>query len=128
MPKIVRLYKSPKTNKKFRVSFENGKYVDFGADGYSDYTIHEDPMRMRSYVSRHGGEILDKIKNQKDKNIVHKDMLSVSESSSENWTESGIYTAGFWSRWLLWSEPSLNEAKKHISASYDIKFTAKQKK
>jgi hypothetical protein len=135
MPKIVRLYKSPKTNKKFRVSFENGKYVDFGADGYSDYTIHEDPMRMRSYVSRHGGKIPDETKNETNKNTVHKDMLSVSESNSENWThkptkesESGIYTAGFWSRWLLWSKPSLNEAKKHMSASYDIKFIAKRKK
>ena len=101
MPQSVRLYKSPKTNKKFRVSFENGKYVDFGADGYSDYTLHKDPMRMRSYVSRHGGEIPDKIKSHKDKNIVHRGMLSVSKSSSEDWKKSGIYTAGFWSRWLL---------------------------
>jgi hypothetical protein len=123
MLKRVSLFKSPKTNKKYRVSFENGKHVDFGADGYSDYTIHKDPMRMRSYVSRHGGDIPDKIKNQKNKNKVHTGMLSVSESSSEDWTkESGIYTAGFWARWLLWSEPSLNEAKKRISASYDIKF------
>jgi hypothetical protein len=25
----------------------------------------------------------------------------------EKWGRSGQYTAGFWSRWLLWSRPSL---------------------
>ena len=34
----VRLKKSPRFDKKFRVTFENGKIVDFGARGYSDYT------------------------------------------------------------------------------------------
>ena len=34
----VRLKKSPRIDKKFRVTFENGKIVDFGARGYSDYT------------------------------------------------------------------------------------------
>ena len=46
----VRLKKSPRFDKKFRVTFENGKIVDFGARGYSDYTIHKNPIRMRSYV------------------------------------------------------------------------------
>ena len=33
----------------------------------------------------------------------------------ENWTNSGINTAGFWFRWLLWKKPT-------IKASYeDIK-------
>ena len=47
----VRLKKSPRFDKKFRVTFENGKIVDFGARGYSDYTIHKNPIRMRSYVT-----------------------------------------------------------------------------
>lgn len=25
----------------------------------------------------------------------------------ENWTKSGIDTAGFWSRWVLWNKPTL---------------------
>ena len=29
----VRLKKSPRIDKKFRVTFENGKIVDFGAEG-----------------------------------------------------------------------------------------------
>jgi hypothetical protein len=30
----------------------------------------------------------------------------------ENWSKSGKFTAGFWSRWLLWSKPSFKEALK----------------
>ena len=44
----VRLQKSPLFNKKYRVTFENGRVVDFGAKGYSDYTKHGNPLRMRS--------------------------------------------------------------------------------
>ena len=118
----VSLTKSPRSKKKFRVTFENGKYIDFGGEGYSDYTIHKDPMRMRSYVSRHGGVILKKLKQQSNKNVVHTNMLLINHSITENWKKSGIDTAGFWSRWLLWSFPSLNGAKKHISDTYNVAF------
>ena len=83
----VLLQKSPKKDKKFRVTLEDGKKVDFGGKGYSDFTIHKDPERMKRYLSRHG-------------------------RGNETWTKDGRDTAGFWSRWLLWSKPSLEEAKK----------------
>lgn len=92
----VNLKKSPNPLKKFRVTFENGKHVDFGGKGYSDYTIHKDPERMRRYMIRH--------------------------QRRENWGASGIQTPGFWSRWLLWSEPSLEAAKKRISQKFSITF------
>ena len=38
--------KSPNPKKKFRVVFEDGTHTDFGASGYSDYTLHKDPERM----------------------------------------------------------------------------------
>ena len=80
--------------KKFRVTLENGTKVDFGAKGYSDYTIHKDPERMKRYLARH--------------------------KKRENWTRSGMNTAGFWSRWLLWSKPSLGGAKKLIEKKFSI--------
>ena len=57
------------------------KYIlSFGAVGYSDYTIHKDFERKERYVAR--------------------------QSKHEDWHKSGLYTAGFWSRWLLWNLPS----------------------
>jgi hypothetical protein len=71
--------KSTKTkNKKIQ------KSVYFGARGYSDYTIHKDPERMRRYLSRH--------------------------KKREHWSGSGLMTAGGLSRWILWSKPNLNDA------------------
>jgi Family of unknown function (DUF5754) len=69
---------------KFRATFPEGRTVHFGRKGYSDYTIHKDRERMKRYIIRH--------------------------RRRENWTRSGRYTAGFWSRWLLWSRPSLRGA------------------
>ena len=50
----VTLRKSPNPEKKYRVTFEDGSHVDFGGAGYSDYTIHKDPSRMKRYLARHG--------------------------------------------------------------------------
>lgn len=93
MKEKVQLKKSPRIEKKWRVTFENGTHVDFGQKGYSDYTIHKDPQRMKRYVARH-------------------------KHMGENWTN--IKTAGFWSRWLLWSRPSLIQARKLIKQKFNI--------
>ena len=69
---------------KFKALFPEGRTVHFGRKGYSDYTLHKDKARMKRYVIRH--------------------------RRRENWGRSGQYTAGFWSRWLLWSRPSLRGA------------------
>jgi hypothetical protein len=69
---------------KFMAIFPDGKVVRFGRKGFSDYTLHKDPERMKRYLTRH--------------------------RSRENWTRSGAKTPGFWSRWLLWSSPSLSGA------------------
>ena len=114
--------KSPKSDKKFRVITPEGKTVDFGARGYSDYTLHKNPFRMRLYVGRHGGKISQQLKNETNKLKVHKKMMKVTSSSKENWSIKGINTPGFWSRWLLWSEPNLNKAKKNIESKFKIKI------
>ena len=94
----VKLNKSPKTTKKYRITFPDGKFVDFGGAGYSDYTIHKDPKRMRRYLARHG-------------------------RMGETWSKNGLYTAGFWSRWLLWSKPSMPEAKRLLSSRFGLTFS-----
>ena len=69
---------------KFMAVFPDGKVVRFGRKGYSDYTLHKDPERMRRYITRH--------------------------KKRENWTRSGIRTSGWWARWLLWSKPNFSAA------------------
>jgi hypothetical protein len=81
---MYKLLKSPISGKKWRVELPNGKHVDFGAKGYQDFTMHRDTERMRRYIIRH--------------------------QKRENWTKSGVGTAGFWSRWILWSAPSFEGA------------------
>lgn len=94
----VILRKSPKPMKKYRVTFPDGKRVDFGGAGYDDYTTHRDPVRMKRYLARHG-------------------------RMGETWTKDGIRTAGFWSRWLLWSKPSIPEAKRVLSSRFGLTFS-----
>lgn len=91
----IKLEKSPRATKKWRAIFPNGRFVDFGGRGYSDYTIHKDPDRMRRYLIRH--------------------------EKREDWTDP--HTAGFWSRWLLWSEPSLAGAIKLMKKKFNLNIT-----
>ena len=75
------------------------KTVHFGARGYEDYTMHKDDDRLSNYISRH--------------------------HARENWTKSGIDTAGFWSRWLLWNKPSLRDSIKDIEKRFNVKINYK---
>jgi hypothetical protein len=83
---------------KFTAVFPDGYKVHFGRQGYSDYTKHKDKERMKRYLTRHGGSSAPGARGTR--------------SRRENWTRSGAKTAGFWSRWLLWSSPSLNGARR----------------
>jgi len=120
----VKLIKSPNPKKKYRVIFEDGDTVDFGGKGYSDFTLHKNPLRMRSYLIRHGASpyISASLKKEKNPKRVLNSLLNVSNSHLENWKPSGIKTAGFWSRWLIWSVPSMNGAKKLITKKFNITF------
>lgn len=78
----MKVYKSTRKDKKYMITYNNKK-IHFGAKGYSDYTIHKDPKRKERYLARH--------------------------KKNENWTKSGANTAGFWSRWILWNDPTTIE-------------------
>ena len=71
------------------VKSENGRTVHFGQIGASDYTINKDPLRQQMYIMRHQN-------------------VRYSNGKKENWND--LSTAGAWSRWILWSKPSIIEA------------------
>ena len=90
---VIILKKSKNSTKKFAVIVGN-KTINFGASGYSDYTIHKDPERKLRYEMRH--------------------------RPRENWTKYGIRTAGFWSKWLLWNKPSLQQSILDVQKKFRI--------
>ena len=119
---MFKIIKSRNKTKKLCVITPNKKIINFGAKGYSDYTKHKNPKRMRLYIGRHGGKISQNIKNETNMTNIHIKMQKVSISTKENWTKSGLITAGFWSRWLLWSEPNMSKAINLIENKFNIKI------
>jgi hypothetical protein len=74
------------------------KTVSFGQSGASDYTKHKDPERKERYIARH-------------------------KNGNENWTKSGVDTAGWLSRFILWEKPTLKGAVENANKKYgDIRF------
>ena len=116
----VKVIRSPNRKKKFRALLEDGRTVDFGASGYSDYTKHKTPSRMRAYVLRHGGRIPRSVIAERDPKKIQEKMLKIDYSFSENWGIRGIGGAGFWSRWYLWSHPNFEGVKKFMSKRFGI--------
>lgn len=49
-------------------------------------------------------------------------MLTVDTSDKEQWLLGGVATAGFWSRWYLWSQPTIEEARTFMSRRFGITF------
>jgi hypothetical protein len=93
---VVYLKPSFKKEKKYMVLVD-GKTIHFGARGMSDFTKHKDVERMKRYSERH-------------------------KRGGETWNKSGIKTAGFWSKWLLWNKPTIAASKKSISSKYGVVF------
>jgi len=103
----VKIIRSPNRKKKFRAVLEDGRTVDFGASGYSDYTKH---IPKRTIAEREPKKIQEM-------------MLDVTSSDKENWKLSGIDGAGFWSRWYLWGHPTFEGAKKIITRKFGVVIT-----
>jgi hypothetical protein len=77
-------YKGSQGKKRTAVFSEPGRRtVHFGAQGYEDYTMHQDPERRRRYLGRHG-------------------------RGREDWDRCD--TAGSLSRWVLWGDSTDREA------------------
>jgi len=140
-PLTIYLTKSKKFGKKWEIKFtKDGKShkADFGSAGMSDFTKHHDAFRMVRYVRRHGGKIPYKVekiveantnaptkqRKEAEKKVIEM-MKKVTTSPKENWKRDGMHKAGFWSRWLTWSEPSINKAIKLIEEKFNVKIIKK---
>lgn len=94
------LKKSSNSSKKYMITTPpdritgRTKTIHFGAAGMSDYTKHKDYERMERYEIRH--------------------------KKREDWKKTGIKTAGFWSKWILWNKPSLNGSIKDTERRFGI--------
>ena len=76
---------------------DGSRTTHFGAKGYEDYTTHRDEKRRRNYLSRH--------------------------ESREDWGRSGVMTAGWLSRYILWEKPTIKEAVAAANRLYpDVTF------
>lgn len=89
------LYKSTRKDKKYML-FDGKTIIHFGGGGYSDYTKHKDDARKERYLSRH--------------------------KKNENWNKSGLMSAGFLSRWILWNKPTIDDSLKDINDRFNIKI------
>ena len=81
----------------YKVDSQNkkiGNVVHFGAVGYEDYTIHKDDKRRDNYIRRH--------------------------QEREDWTD--LNSAGTWSRFILWGEPSLSKSINKMGKMFNIKI------
>ena len=94
----VVISKSTNKNKKFD-AIVDGKKISFGAVGYSDYTIHKDPERKERYITRH--------------------------AKREDWNKSGLKTAGYWSKHLLWNKDTLTKSIDDISKKHNLNIKMK---
>jgi len=86
------------SKKKFKVELysqnDKIKTIRFGAKGYSDFTKHGDKKRKDNYIARH--------------------------KPRENWSKSGMKTAGFWSKHLLWNKNSLSKSARDVERNFNI--------
>jgi hypothetical protein len=93
--KLISIKKSPILGKKLRATFRDptGKIstTDFGASGYSDFTINRDPKRRAAYIARH---------------------------SNESWTDPT--TAGTLSRFILWEHTSIRKAISTFKKNFNL--------
>ena len=85
------------------------KTVKFGANGSEDFTVHKDRQRRLRYLERHG-----------------RDKPSFSKSTKEEWSQDGIFTAGYWSRWLLWEKDNMDDAIKFMRRKKNIDITIRK--
>lgn len=81
---------NPKKKYKIVITFNDGKTrtLHIGQAGADDFTITKNEEQKQRYITRH--------------------------KKNENWTKSGITTAGFWAKHLLWNKSTLNASKKDI--------------
>ena len=87
------------TNNKKKDAIVDGKQISFGQGGASDFTMHKDETRIERYIARH--------------------------NKNEDWNKSGIKTAGYWSKHLLWNMDTLQKSIDDISKKHNLNIKMK---
>ena len=99
MQVVIRPTKSK--NKKLEAVIHGKKTVPFGQKNASDFTLNKDPERKARYFNRHKG-------------------------TNEDWTKSGINTAGFYSKHVLWNKDTIQKSVNDLNKKYkSINFILK---
>ena len=93
---------SDKKQKKWMITYLNPETnkintLYFGQKPYQDYSQHKTESRKLAYIRRHKG-------------------------MGEDWNKSGIYTPGFYSRWILWNLPDLEDSIADTEKRFGIKI------
>ena len=94
----VLIQPSTSKTKKYKAVFydDKGKKVkttQFGAKGYSDFTINKDPKRKQRYLDRH--------------------------RDRENWND--YMSAGSLSRYILWNKPTIKASITDYKKRFNLK-------
>ena len=83
---------SKKSDKKIDAIIDGKKTVSFGQKNASDYTLHKNDDRKNRYIDRH--------------------------KKNENWGLSGIETARFYAKNILWNKKTIPESVKDLNNKY----------
>ena len=99
----------------FRMPNGRCRSVTFGADGASDFTIHQDPTRWSRYLLRHGAAVPEnkseifwaRLAATPSKDLARRHAWAL-RSSKEHWSDP--VTPGALSRFILWNKPDLGKS------------------
>lgn len=116
----VVLKPSPSVSHKYRVTLPNNRSIDFGTKTERDYTDHGNPRMMRARLLRHGAVVSREIRIERDLAEIHRGMLRVTKSRTEDWDD--IYSSEYWNRWLLFSYPTMHQAKLFMTMRQGVLF------
>ena len=86
------LYQNLRNLKRFDARIVNKKTISFGQKGASDFTKHKDDERKDAYINRH--------------------------KKNEDWTKSGVKTAGWMSKHVLWNKSTLQASVADINNKF----------
>lgn len=93
MSMIIFMRKSDKRHKRYLVVIDN-QAIHFGDAGTRDFTCHHDEQRKRQYINRH--------------------------RQGENWRKTGIRSAGFWAKHILWNKRTIASSVKDTEGKFGV--------
>lgn len=93
------LKKSKRDDKRFVLLMGENMKHDFGLKGAKTFIDGRTEKERQNYIARH--------------------------RVRENWNKSGLHTAGFWSRWILWNKPTLQKSINDVEKRFNVRIINK---